>query len=372
MKRREAETSETLYLLTTRRLHSEEAMKPAICMEQITKAKTSLSAAERFSTALGLVPELAEVETVIRTAFSSDVAAMRDIPNYLLSLGGKRIRPALTLLCAKALGAEKITKDLINVAAGIELIHMATLMHDDIIDQSPIRRHKQSPYAKYGTAATLLSGDFLLTRAFGLCAKLDDEVISATELACLALVEGEALESQLHKERHTRDTSLVIAQRKTASLFTLAAFCAAHLTQSTPNVVASMSRFGEALGIAFQVIDDILDVLSDEETLGKRPGLDIAERKPSLINVLWLESGDPRASRLLETPDESTEHEYVEESLRHLRNSQIVQEAKAIALEYAATASQLLRDSFKEMSPQTTPAQDALFAVIDFAVDRVR
>ena len=126
------------------------------------------SAKERFMHALTLVPELVQVEQVIRASFRSDVTAMREIPEYLLALGGKRIRPLLTLLCAKALGAESITQDLTDVAAGIELIHMATLMHDDIIDESPIRRHRPSPYAKYGTAATLLSGDFLLTRAFGL------------------------------------------------------------------------------------------------------------------------------------------------------------------------------------------------------------
>jgi octaprenyl-diphosphate synthase len=155
---------------------------------------------ERFAHALSLIPELQNVEQRIRDTFRSDVTLMREVPDYLLRLGGKRIRPALTLLVSKALGIDPINEDVFNVSAGIELIHMATLLHDDIIDDSPVRRHQQSPYAKFGTPATLLSGDFLLTRAFGLCAKLDDTIITATEQACIELVEGEALETPLHTE----------------------------------------------------------------------------------------------------------------------------------------------------------------------------
>lgn len=329
------------------------------------------SAAERFSAALQLIPELADVERVIRSTFTSDVAPMRDIPEYLLALGGKRIRPALTLLCAKALGAQTVSQDVITVAAGIELIHMATLMHDDIIDQSPVRRHKPSPYAQFGTPLTLLSGDFLLTRAFGLCAKLDDEIITATEQACIELVEGEALETTLHTERHDLSSSLTIARRKTASLFRLAAFCAAQISGSTPTTIEHMCRFGESLGTAFQIIDDILDVTSNEATLGKRPGLDIAERKPSIVNILWLASGDPAAQRLLTAPC-SDEGEFVNHSLETLRASAVMEEAKALATYHSELASSALRAALNSPTPATQPATEALFAVIDFALDRMR
>jgi octaprenyl-diphosphate synthase len=273
---------------------------------------------------------------------------MREIPEYLLGLGGKRIRPALTLLCSKALGAQEITQDIIEVSAGIELIHMATLLHDDIVDQSPLRRHQPSPYARYGTSATLLSGDFLLTRAFGLCAKLDHEIITATEQACIELVEGE-----------------------TASLFRLAAFCAAHLTDVRDETKASMARFGESLGVAFQIIDDILDVISDEATLGKRPGLDIAERKPSIVNIMWLESGDKEAQRLLSPPTGDDEKEFVERSLRTLRDSAVIQQAKELARSYADEASSELSDAFDSNLSDLPPEGEALFAVIDFALDRM-
>jgi octaprenyl-diphosphate synthase len=343
---------------------SDTTFRPAPAIEQP-------SAKERFAYALTLVPELCDVEEIIRAACRSDVTLMREIPHYLLGLGGKRIRPALTLLCAKALGAREITRDILEVSAGIELIHMATLLHDDIVDQSPIRRHQPSPYAKYGTPATLLSGDFLLTRAFGLCAKLDHEIIAATEDSCIELVEGEALETVLSQEQHSLASSLTIARRKTASLFRLATFCAAHLSDVGDETKASMTRFGESLGIAFQIIDDILDVISDEATLGKRPGLDIAERKPSIVNVMWLESGDAEAQRLLTPPGGAGEQEFVERSLRTLRDSSVLLQAKELAKSYADEASSELCDAFDGNLSDLPPEGEALFAIIDFALERM-
>ena len=346
-------------------------MKTSSPSDSGTSSILQPSAKERFAHALALLPELGEVETVIRASFNSDVPAMRNIPEYLLGLGGKRIRPVLTLLCTKALGAE-VSDDVIDVAAGIELIHMATLMHDDIIDESPVRRHKPSPYAKYGTAATLLSGDFLLTRDFGLCAKLDDEIITATEQACIELVEGEALESALHREHHTKDSSLTIATRKTASLFRLAAFCAAHLGGASREATASFCSFGESLGIAFQIIDDILDVISDEATLGKKQGLDLLERKPSLVNVLWLESGDPQAQRLLLPPRDKTEEQpWIDASLQKLQDGPVVAEAKRLAASYADRATKALSAALGGDLGTLNPEGEALFAVIDFALERV-
>jgi octaprenyl-diphosphate synthase len=330
------------------------------------------STAERFAAALQQVPELTQVEAIIRASFRSDVTPMREIPDYLLSLGGKRIRPALTLLCAKALGATSISSEILNVAAGIELIHMATLMHDDIIDQSPIRRHKQSPYAKYGTPLTLLSGDFLLTRAFGLCAKLDDTIINATEQACIELVEGEALETPLHIERHSRESSITIAQRKTASLFRLAAFCAGHLTGAPQATLEALSTFGEALGIAFQMIDDILDVTASESTLGKQPGLDLIERKPSIVNVLWLESNEAEAAHLLRAPDAVVDATFVSGALVSLPTSSTMKQAKALAVQYAEQASAALNSALSACKNTNAQSAAALSCVLEFALERVK
>jgi octaprenyl-diphosphate synthase len=335
------------------------------------------SAKERFSRALSLVPELAQVEETIRSAFQSDVPLMHEIPEYLLSLGGKRIRPVLALLCGKALGIAKVTQPLNDVSAGIELIHMATLLHDDIIDHSPTRRHQPSPLAKFGVNGTLLSGDFLLTRAFGLCAKLDQPIIAATECACIQLVEGEALETLLCDEVHSLDSSLTIAKRKTASLFRLAAFCAAHIAGTPATVKEAMSRFGEDLGVAFQIIDDILDVTSDEETLGKRPGLDIIERKPSIVNVLWLASGDAAAAHLLtplaSTPNTRAEEEvFVQAALASLQNGAVIAKAKQLAFDRSESARAALKQAISRIDSPDRTAVEALGAVIDFAVERVQ
>lgn len=330
------------------------------------------SAKERFTSALSLVPELGTVESIISSAFASDVRLMREIPAYLLNLGGKRIRPVLSLLSGKALGLTIPPQPLLDISAGIELIHMATLLHDDIVDRSPTRRHQPSPYAKYGTNATLLSGDFLLTRAFGLCARLDSTIISATEQACIELVEGEALETSLYEDNHTLETSLIIAQRKTASLFRLAAFCASHVAGISPERERSMSTFGEQLGVAFQIIDDILDVTSDEATLGKRAGLDIIERKPSAVNVIWLESGDPRAQRLKTPPpaNQDDENDFVAESLSHLIQGPIIVKARELAIARAEAARTALRSALESAPEQGGVAGAALEAVIDFAIDR--
>lgn len=332
----------------------------------------SSTPSERFSEAMKLVPELSSVEEIIQASFKSDVTPMREIPHYLLSLGGKRIRPVLTLLCAKALGAKDISRKLLDVSAGIELIHMATLMHDDIIDQSPIRRHKQSPYSKFGTPLTLLSGDFLLTRAFGLCARLDEVAIAATEQACIELVEGEALETPLHTELHSLETSLTIARRKTASLFRLAAFCAAHLTGTSDLTASKFSDFGENLGIAFQIIDDVLDVTSTEAVLGKQPGLDIIERKPSIVNVLWLASGEPEAKRLLEAPVAGGEDSYAASSLERLASSPHIAAAKELARSYGDKAREALNQGLNDQKTRSEECAEALYSVIDFALERLK
>jgi heptaprenyl diphosphate synthase len=132
-----------------------------------------------------------------------------------------------------------------------------------------------------------------------------------------------------------------------------------------------MSKFGESLGIAFQIIDDILDVTSDEATLGKRPGIDIAERKPSLINILWIASGDPAAQRLTLPSDPLTEQAFVEESLAKLRASSVLLEAKKAARHHADIATQNLAQALGGDLASLTPEGEALFAVIDFALERV-
>ena len=311
---------------------------------------------------------LSAVESTIKSKFASDAPKFSEISSYLLDLGGKRMRPMLCLMMARLFGMKEASRELVDVAAGIELIHMATLLHDDIIDQSPLRRHQASPFVKYGVGDTLLTGDFLLTRAFSLCARLDHFVILETEKACIELTEGEILEVPLHRAKHDLASSLTIARKKTAALFRLAAITAAHLATESPIAEKAAAQFGESLGIAFQVLDDILDVTSSEDLLGKKSGIDLRERKPTAVNVLWLATDSKLARTLLSEPS-SADEAFVEQALVELRASSVIDQAKRVAKSHADQA----LTAMEELKPfvKDTEAQQAVLDFVNFTLERM-
>jgi len=317
-------------------------------------------------------PALESIEQIIRSKFHSEAPRLSEISEYLLDLGGKRIRPILTLMTNELCGGTEHSQQLFEIAAGIELIHMATLLHDDIIDKSSIRRHQISPFARFGLQDTLLTGDFLLTRAFRLCARLDPFVIDQTEKACVALTEGEILELPLYSTKHTIDSSLLIAKKKTAALFRLSAVCGAFMAEQNQQTIEQLALFGENIGIAFQILDDILDVTSDEETLGKPIGIDITERKPSIVNLLWLESGSPLSKKLLEPPlDQEAEVLLREGAIKEILESDPIARAKEIALSYARQSQHALNSSLSTISSSNTTSYKSLQQLIDFTIHRL-
>lgn len=339
-------------------------------MSSAKKILETVGASGRWLRAAKELKELKKVEELIACTFKSDSPVLQEIPEYLLGLGGKRIRPILTLLCARALGLKESPAALIDIAAGLELIHMATLLHDDIIDNSSMRRHKPSPLAKYGMSNTLLSGDFLLVRAFGLCAKLHPEIIRATEDACIELVEGENLEIPLYMKRASEADYLVVAKKKTAALFRLGAFSAAHIAKAERKILDAMSCFGESLGIAFQILDDILDITAEESSLGKKIGSDILERKPSIVNILWLNSGSSNAKLLL-TPPAQNEEDFVQNAVNELRSSEVISKARSLALKYANSARDCLKLAEHEHSATDKNSLSDLESIIDFTLERL-
>lgn len=286
---------------------------------------------------LNSISGLETVEALIVDKFVSEVPILSEIPQYLFDLGGKRIRPVLCLLTWKTLTNTPPSTQLIDIAAGIELIHMATMMHDDIIDRSPTRRHKQSPFSRYGLGDTLITGDFLLTRAFSLCARLDRTIIDLTEQACIELTEGEILETAYPLQEYSIETSMTIARKKTAALFRLAAECAAHLAGAPSSEVQRAREYGEYIGIGFQILDDILDVTSTEEALGKKAGIDILERKPSAVNIHWLKSGDRRAYNCL-LGDKTLSDDELKNTLDYLSTHEAVEKSKDLARSYCSKA----------------------------------
>lgn len=354
------------YNLTAEHKTSAPSREPLSTDDAPTNAAAAGSVAAAKAALAGFIAELGDlgaIESLIREKLGSDAPRLHEIGHYLLNLGGKRIRPVLCLLVARALGLKRAPQPLIDVAAGIELIHMATLLHDDIIDNSSLRRHHPSAFARYGLGDSLLTGDFLLVRAFSLCARLDSAIIDATERACVELTEGEILETPLTREVHTVDSSLTIARKKTAALFRLAAYSAAHIAAVDDVLERRLAQFGESLGIAFQILDDVLDVTSSEDLLGKRAGTDLRERKPSLVNVLWLDSGDSRAGRLKRpaTSDSADEDRFIAEALSILANGPVVAQARTIARRYAGDALSVLEEIRERRSPP--PDEHALLAL---------
>jgi geranylgeranyl pyrophosphate synthase len=323
---------------------------------------------------LRLVPGLPAVEQLIASKFTSDAPRLAEISDYLFRLGGKRLRPSLTLLVAKAFGMKEPAQSLIDVAAGIELIHMATLLHDDIIDGSPVRRHHPSPYAAFGTNDTLLTGDFLLTRAFSLCARLDPFIIDATEEACIHLTEGEILETPLFLSTHSLASSRTIAEKKTAALFRLGARSAGFLCGLRNSALDSLAQFGNYLGIAFQMLDDLLDVISPEERLGKRPGTDIRERKPSIVNMLWLATNTPLSQRLSMRPEQN-EEPFINEALAEIANSPIINQARDYARAEALSAQAALQEAARQARLADMPVCDealsSLQLIIAYTLERM-
>lgn len=337
---------------------------PITAREQDQLGLLQVSAKAAF---LAAAPGLELVKRRIRSRIISEAPALSEISDYLLRLGGKQIRPLLALLSGRLFGMHVASAELIDAAAGIELIHTATLLHDDIIDEAPKRRNQTSALVKFGMAPTLLTGDFLLTRAFGLCAHLGSFIVSATEEACVELSEGELLEGTLGPGKSLSVEDYVeIVGKKTASLFALAGKVGSHLAGASEHDVAVMGKFGRAAGTAFQMVDDILDISADEDLLGKPAGTDLRQKTPSLVNVLWLQSGDKSAIEFFNKP--KPDPESCRAAVTYLKTSDVLTEARFLAKNYASKASSLLSELSKDCSDCET--KDHLLALVEYTLER--
>ncbi|HMO16490.1 MAG TPA: polyprenyl synthetase family protein [Oligoflexia bacterium] len=311
-------------------------------------------------------PGLRQIENRIRETLASEAQVLTDISTYLLDMGGKRMRPLLTILAAQLFGMKEPSKSLVDAAAGIELIHMATLLHDDIIDQSPLRRSKPSAYSQYGLTATLLTGDFLLVRAFGICAMLDDFVIKETEKACISLTEGEVTEGIIDLAKvPPLEVYIDVVEKKTASLFALASVVGAYLAGADESEISKLRVFGRYAGIAFQMIDDILDITADEDLLGKPAGTDIRQKTPSLVNLIWLQEEPKMASDFFSR--EQSEEE-IKKVLAYLSRSPVIEKARLQAKDFAGRATNALLSL--EDGSLDVKVRSQLFSLLDYTLER--
>lgn len=280
---------------------------------------------------------LRKIDEIMLTRLTTEEDILSDIFTYLLYIGGKRIRPQLCILLASLFGMQKPSQTLINACAGIELIHMATLLHDDIIDKSHMRRSCESVLSKYGMEATLLAGDFFLVKAFGICVELDQFIIKNTESACISLVRGELLEGKLSNAPWPSIQDYVeIVGKKTAPLFELAALIGAHTVGVSELIMNLVRAFGYKIGVIFQMVDDILDAFATEKILGKIPGSDLKQKTPTLVNIIWLENNEEAAIHFFSKKEPSKED--CKDALNCIRNSSVFDMSLRIALNWVEDA----------------------------------
>ena len=246
-----------------------------------------------------IADDLKAVDEVIRRSIDSEVVLVRTIADYIIEAGGKRLRPALLLLAANAVGATGPARH--ELATVIEFIHTATLLHDDVVDESSLRRGRRTANAEFGNAASVLVGDFLYSRAFQMMVALGNlRVMQVLSDATNVIAEGEVLQLLNVNDPDTDEESyLRVIRYKTAKLFEAATQVGAILGDAPAGVEKSLAEFGMHLGTAFQVIDDVLDYSGDLAETGKNLGDDLAEGKPTLPLIRAMQVGSAAEKALV-------------------------------------------------------------------------
>jgi len=246
-----------------------------------------------------LAQDMSTVDGVIRTRLHSDVALVNQVGEYIISSGGKRLRPALVVLSANAFGYTGTHHH--HLAAVVEFIHTATLLHDDVVDESELRRGRATASALFGNAASVLVGDFLYSRAFQMMVEVDDmRVMQTLADATNTIAEGEVLQLlNCHDADVDTTNYLHVIHCKTAKLFEAAMRLGAILCKESEINEEAAAKYGIHLGTAFQLIDDVLDYSADELQTGKHIGDDLAEGKPTLPLIHAMEHGTPEQAALV-------------------------------------------------------------------------
>ncbi|MGI0071081.1 MAG: polyprenyl synthetase family protein [Thermoplasmata archaeon] len=232
-----------------------------------------------------LVRDLGEVDWRLHQVLGSTYAQLTEAARYACSTGGKRVRPLLMAVACRALGSES-TRPIQSLAAAFQLIHTATLVHDDVIDHADTRRGRPSMPRAFGVPLAIVSGDYLFVRAFELAAEYPRSIILKCGEACADLVEGEVLQESSRFELSTgREHYFRIVERKTAAIIAAALSSVAEIAEATPARTGALTTYGRALGVAFQIRDDLLDIYGDPDLLGKPLYTDFREGNPTLVSL---------------------------------------------------------------------------------------
>ena len=304
------------------------------------------------------------MDLVIERRLRSDVPLVSQVSRYIIAAGGKRLRPALLLLMCGALGYSGEQR--FNMAAVVEFIHTATLLHDDVVDESTLRRGRATANEAFGNPASVLVGDFLYSRAFQMMVDAGDmRIMQTLAEATNVIAEGEVLQLMNMNDASLSENSyLLVIRSKTAKLFEASARLAALLAKSSPAVEQNCADYGQALGTAFQVIDDVLDYDGDVQEMGKNLGDDLREGKATMPLIIAMQRAAPAERTLIEQAIATGGVDHMQQII------EIVQKTGALTATRAAAAAEAQRalDALGNL-PQNTYA-DALRQLASQLLDR--
>lgn len=311
-----------------------------------------------------LAADMQSVDRVIREHLHSEVVLIRQVAEYIIGGGGKRLRPALVLLSAGALGYRGNAHH--TLAAVVEFIHTATLLHDDVVDESALRRGRPTANTLFGNAASVLVGDFVYSRAFQMMVNVDDmRVLRVLADATNVIAEGEVLQLMNCRNADIDEAGyLQVIRYKTAKLFEAAGRLGALLAGAPPAVEAAMASYGSHLGTAFQLIDDVLDYSGESGVIGKNVGDDLAEGKPTLPLIRVIQHGGPEEAALVRSALASGGLDDLDRVLAAIHRSGALDYTRRQA-EAEASAAAAALDSIP-----STQYRDFLLQLAQFAVTR--
>ncbi len=337
-------------------------------METVAKKTSEFNPVKSLTKTLKA--DMDQVNEIILKEMRSDVALIPELAGYLIASGGKRIRPLLTLASAALFGYQGIRAQ--RLAACIEFIHTATLLHDDVVDESAQRRGKDSANEVFGNQASVLVGDFLFSRAFQLMVQDGSlDVLRILSTASAVIAEGEVLQLLTTNNISTSfEEYLKVIESKTAALFAAATEVGAVITEQDQEITEAIKDYGMCLGVAFQIIDDILDYKSNSDILGKEAGDDFKEGKMTLPVLLTLDEGTQAFWHRVIVDKNQKEGDF-KQALDYMKEKDAFARSVKIAYDYAEKAKQALQkisSRYPNISDVTLYAD--LYALVDYVIER--
>ncbi|MCF6356108.1 MAG: octaprenyl diphosphate synthase [Candidatus Polarisedimenticolaceae bacterium] len=311
-----------------------------------------------------IADDLTAIDKVILKRLKSDVVLINQIGAHIVYSGGKRMRPLVVLLAARAFGYQGDKH--IELAAVVEFIHTATLLHDDVVDASDKRRNKDTANALWGNSASVLSGDFLYSRSFEMMVDVGImRVLDILSHASNQIAEGEVLQLlNCNNPETTEEEYMKVIYRKTATLFEAGAKIGSVLVDGSAEQEAAMADYGRHLGTAFQLIDDVMDYSSSSEEMGKNVGDDLAEGKPTLPLIRAMEKGTAEQKKVIQLAIEHGGLERIDAVTEAIKSTDAIAYTAEIAEREADKAKVAL-----EVLP-ASPYRDALASLVDLSVKR--